>query len=84
VLTRDESADRVAVKRKEMDNMGMTTIHTKIDDRLKKAFDDKASKLGKPSDMIRTLMTAFVEDRVKIEPTTEQVQLFHYTKGELK
>ena len=46
--------------------MGMTTIHIKIDTRLKKAFDDKASKLGKSTDMIRTLMTAFVEGRVKI------------------
>ena len=64
--------------------MGMTTIHIKIDMRLKKAFDDKASKLGKSTDMIRTLMQAFVEDRVSIKPTTEQVQLFHYTKGEVK
>ena len=62
--------------------MGMTTIHIKIDDRIKKAFDDRASKLGKPSDMIRTLMTAFVEDRVKIEPTTEQCKLFDISKGE--
>ena len=64
--------------------MGMTTIHIKIDARLKKAFDDKASKLGKSTDMIRTLIQAFVEDRVKIEPTTEQAQLFHYTKGDVK
>jgi len=64
--------------------MGMTTIHIKIDARLKKAFDDKASKLGKSTDMIRTLIQAFVEGRVKIEPTTEQVQLFHYTKGDVK
>lgn len=62
--------------------MAMTTIHIKVDERLKKAFDDKASRMGKPSDMIRTLMTAFVEGRVKIEPTSEQYELFTLPKGE--
>lgn len=62
--------------------MGMTTIHIKVDTRLKKAFDDRASRLGKPSDMVRTLMTAFAENRITIEPTTEQVKLFHIPKGE--
>lgn len=62
--------------------MPMTTMHIKIDSRLKKAFDDKASALGKPSDMVRTLMEAFVEGRVKIIPTNEQLDLFNLTKGE--
>ena len=62
--------------------MPMTVMHTKMDVRLKKAFDDKASKHGKPSDMVRTLMLAFVEDRIKIYPTKEQMNLFDFNKGD--
>ena len=64
--------------------MPMTTIHIKVDTRLKKEFDDRASKLGKPSDMVRMLMKAFAENRVKIEPTMEQIELFQTTKGDVK
>lgn len=56
----------------------MTTIHIKVDARLKKSFDDKASKLGRPSDMLRSLMQAFIENRVTITPTNEQMSLFTY------
>ena len=65
--------------------MPMTTIHIKVDTRLKKEFDDRASKLGKPSDMVRMLMKAFAENRVKIYPTEEQLELFQTTtKGDVK
>ena len=56
----------------------MTTIHIKVDTRLKKSFDDKASRLGKPSDMLRSMMKAFIEDRITITPTPEQLDLFTY------
>lgn len=63
--------------------MPMTTIHIKVDTRLKKEFDDRASKLGKPSDMVRTLMLAFAENRIKIYPTEEQLELYSSNpKGE--
>ena len=65
--------------------MPMTTIHLKVDTRLKKAFDDRASKMGRPSDMLRTLMEAFAENRVKVYPTEEQLELFQTpTKGDVK
>ena len=61
----------------------MTTIHIKVDERLKKDFDDKASKLGRPRDMIRNLMQAFVDDRISVQPTTEQSKFFQL-KGDVK
>lgn len=65
--------------------MPMTTIHLKVDARLKKEFDDRASKIGRPSDMLRTLMEAFADGRVKIHPTEEQLELFQTpTKGDVK
>lgn len=61
--------------------MPMTTMHIKVDARLKKAFDDKASAHGKPSEMIRNLMEAFVDGRIKIQPTEQQLELFQLNGG---
>jgi hypothetical protein len=58
-----------------------TVIHLKINAELKDAFDNKASKFGKPSIMLRTLIEAFVQDRVKIIPTEEQMGLFDLTNN---
>lgn len=40
----------------------------RVTDKTRTKFHAKASKIGTPSDVLRELIDAFVEDRVKLQP----------------
>ena len=43
-----------------------------------KAFHRKAEKFGQPSDVLRELVDAFIDDRIKIQPpVTVKESLYH-------
>lgn len=43
-------------------------LSVRVTDKTHQKFHTKASKLGSPSDVLRELIDAFIEDRVKLQP----------------
>lgn len=43
-------------------------LTVRVTDKMRQRFHAKASKIGTPSDILRELIDAFVEDRVKLQP----------------
>lgn len=47
-----------------------TMLFARVDTDVRKRFIEKAGQFGTPSEIIRELVTAFIEDRLQIEPPT--------------
>lgn len=45
-------------------------LSVRVTDKVRFKFHSRASKLGNPSDVLRELIDAFVEDRIIIKPPT--------------
>lgn len=45
-----------------------TMINVRVKHRFKERFNRKARKFGKPADVIREILEAFVDDRLQINP----------------
>lgn len=43
-------------------------LSVRVTDKVRLKFHSKASKMGSPSDVLRELVDAFVEDRIIIKP----------------
>jgi hypothetical protein len=43
-------------------------LNVRVSDKTRTKFHDKARKFGKPSEVLRELVDAFIEDRVTIRP----------------
>ena len=57
--------------------MDGATIHIKTTKNIVEKFADKAKQYGmKPSDMHRFLIESFIDNRMAITPTEEQLNLF--------
>jgi hypothetical protein len=59
-------------------------LSVRLPDRMRTKFHAKAKKFGKPSEVLRELIDAFVEDRVTIQPpvTRNSKENFYVTRSE--
>lgn len=59
-------------------------LSVRLPDRMRTKFHAKAKKFGKPSEVLRELIDAFVEDRVIIRPpvTRNSKENFYVTRSE--
>lgn len=52
-------------------------ISVRVSAKAHKAFFRKASLFGKPSDVLRELVDAFLEDRIVIQPSPSKRSIYH-------
>jgi len=48
----------------------------RVNERVRAAFNRKAVRYGKPSDILRELIDAFIDDRLTIEPNPRKESLY--------
>jgi hypothetical protein len=53
-----------------------TYLNLRINKRRREAFHVKASRYGKPSDILRELIEAFLDDRLVIKPNPRKENLY--------
>ena len=55
-------------------------LTVRIPDRTRLKFHDKAKKFGTPSEVLRELIDAFIEDRVTIQPPVTRKEKLYVTR----
>ena len=55
-----------------MSNVKSAYLSVRIPDKTRTKFHDKAKKFGTPSEVLRELIDAFIEDRVILKPSVNR------------
>ena len=53
-----------------------THMTLRVSQRVRTAFNRKAERFGKPSEVLRELIDAFIDDRLVIQPTPRKESLY--------
>lgn len=53
-----------------------THMTLRVNQRVRTAFHRKAEKIGRPSDVMRELIEAFIDDRLVIKPNPRKESLY--------